>query len=110
LPDPAIAGGESHDLGLAHWDGLEVEGVERFPRRQACFGEMAVDTPADAIGHLMLGKEAGRWPAFLIGLLRELGPHQFDARQAQLAEDYSTRTLSMAVVFFMPSPSKREPG
>jgi len=36
----------------------------------------------------MLGegrKEAGSRPAFLVGLLGELGPDQLDARQAQLA-------------------------
>ncbi len=87
LPDPAVAGGERHHLGFAdHGDGAEVEAVERLASGQARFGEMAFDAPPEAIGHFMLGQggeEAGRRPAFLIGLFGELGPHQLDARQAQ---------------------------
>jgi uncharacterized membrane protein (GlpM family) len=43
---------------------------------------------AAAISHLVFGEhreEAGRRPAFLVGLLGELGPHQLDAGQSQLA-------------------------
>ena len=50
---------------------------------------MPFDAAAATVGHLVLGKrrkEAGRRPAFLVGLLGELGPHQLDARQAQLAQ------------------------
>jgi hypothetical protein len=42
---------------------------------------VALDAAAAAIGDLVLGErseEASRGPAFLVGLLGELGPHQFD--------------------------------
>jgi hypothetical protein len=44
---------------------------------------MPLDATAATFGHFMLGKrceEAGRRPAFFVGLLGELGPHQLDAR------------------------------
>jgi hypothetical protein len=44
---------------------------------------MPLDASAATGGHLVLGKccqEAGRRPAFLVGLLGELGPYQLDAR------------------------------
>jgi len=44
---------------------------------------MPLDAVAATVGHLVLGKrcqEAGRRPAFLVGLLGELGPNQLDAR------------------------------
>jgi hypothetical protein len=47
---------------------------------------MPLDAAAATFGHFMLGKrceETGRRPAFFVGLLGELGPHQFNARQAQ---------------------------
>jgi hypothetical protein len=50
---------------------------------------MPFDAAPATVGHLVLGerrKEAGRRPAFLVGLLRELGPHQLEGRQAQLAQ------------------------
>ena len=68
---------------------VEVEGGERLAGRQTRLGEMPLDAAAATVGHLVLGerrKEAGRRPAFLVGLLGELGPHQLDARQAQLAQ------------------------
>ena len=90
LVQPAIAGGERHDLRLAdHRHGLEVEGVEGLAGGQPGFGEMALDAAAAALGDLVLGErgeEAGGGPAFLVGLLGELGPHQLDGGQAQLGE------------------------
>src|SRR5262249_61705518 len=82
LFEPALACGERHHLRLAdHRHHLEVEAVERFAHGQPCFGKVTLDAPATAIGDLVLGergKEASCWPAFLVGLLGELGPHQFD--------------------------------
>ena len=90
LVEPAVAGGKRHDLRLAdHRHGVEVEGVERLARRQTGLGEMPLDAAATAIGHLVLGErreEAGGRPAFLVGCCGELGPHQLDGGQAQLAE------------------------
>jgi hypothetical protein len=50
---------------------------------------MPFDVAAATVGHLVLGEhreEAGRRPTFPVGLLGELGPHQPDARQAQLVQ------------------------
>src|ERR1022692_1323095 len=52
-------------------------------------GEMPLEAAAATVGHLVLGEyceEAGRRPTFLVGLFGELGPHQPDARQAQLIQ------------------------
>jgi hypothetical protein len=68
---------------------LEVEGGERLAGGQPRLGEMPFDAAPTTVGHFVLGerrKEAGRRPAFLVGLLRELGPHQLEGRQAQLAQ------------------------
>ena len=49
-----------------------------LPGRQAGFGEMPLDAAAVTFGQFMLGdggQEAGRGPAFLVGLLGELRPH-----------------------------------
>jgi len=90
LFEPAIACGERHDLCLAdHRHRLEVEAGERFADRQSCFGQVTLDAAATAIGDLVLGKrceEASGRPTFLVGLLGELGPHQFDGGQAQVGE------------------------
>ena len=79
LFDPAIACGERHDLRLTdHQHRLELEVLQRFADGQSCFGEVALDAAATAIGDLMLGErreEASRGPACLVGLLGELGPH-----------------------------------
>ena len=76
--DPAIAGGERHDLGLAdHGHGGEVKGIEHLANRQAGLGEMAFDAPPPAIGDLEFrerGEEAGRGPAYIVRLFREFGP------------------------------------
>jgi hypothetical protein len=51
---------------------------------------VTLDAAATAVGDLVLGergKEASCGPAFLVGLLGELGPHQFDGRQAQVGEE-----------------------
>ena len=90
LAQPRVAGRERHHLGLGdHRHAVEVERGERLAGRQTGFGEMPLDAAAATVGHLVLGercKEAGSRPALLVGLLGELGPHQLDARQAQLAE------------------------
>ena len=90
LPSHASPDAERHHLGLRdHRHGFEVERGERLAGGQTRLGEMPLDAAAATVGHLVLGegrKEAGRRPAFLVGLLGELGPHQLDARQAQLAE------------------------
>jgi hypothetical protein len=52
LIEPAIAGGERHDLRLAdHGHGVEVEGVERLARWQSRAGKMPFDAAPIAIGH-----------------------------------------------------------
>src|SRR5260370_207582 len=72
-----------------HWEGVEVERGERLAGGQTRLGEMPFDAATATVGPLVLGerrKEAGRRPAFLVGLLRQLGPHQLEGRQAQLAQ------------------------
>ena len=88
--EPAVASGERHHLRLAdHRDGREVEGGECLADRQTRFGKMALDAATAALRRLVLGErgeEASRRPAFLVGLLGELFPHQLDGGQAQLGE------------------------
>src|SRR5262249_34210772 len=90
LLEPSIARGERHDLRLTdHGHPLEVEGAEGFVLRQLRFGEVAFEPAACTLGNLEFGegrKEAGRRPTFLVGLICELGPHQFHGRQAQLGK------------------------
>ena len=90
LRQPSVAGRQRHHLSFRdHWHGLEVERGERLAGGQTRLGEMAFDAAPATVGHLVLGerrKEAGRRPAFLVGLFRELGPHQLEGRQAQLAQ------------------------
>ena len=78
LLEPAIAGGERHDMRLAdHRHGLEVEAVECLAGRQPGLGEVALDASPGAIGDFVLGEggqEARRRPAFLIGPLGEAWP------------------------------------
>ena len=84
LRQPSVAGRQRHHLSFRdHRHGLEVERGERLAGRQTRLGEMPLDAAATTVGHLVLGKrreEAGRRPAFLVGLLGELGPYQLDAR------------------------------
>ena len=50
---------------------------------------MTLDAASTAIGDLVLGErrqEASGRPAFLVGLLGELGPHLFDGGQTQVGE------------------------
>ncbi len=79
-----------HHLGLGdHRHGVEVEGVEGLSGQQPGLGEMALDAAAVAFGEFVLGdrgEEAGGGPAFLVGLLGELRPHDLDGGQAQLVE------------------------
>ena len=95
LVEPAVAGGERHDLGLGdHRHGVEVEGVEGLAGRQPRFGEMALDAAAAALGDLVLGErrqEAGGRPALLVGSLGEVRPDQLDGGQAQLVEQPGSR-------------------
>jgi hypothetical protein len=51
---------------------------------------VTLDAPATAVGDLVLGErgqEASCGPAFLVGLLGELAPHQLDGRQAKIGEE-----------------------
>lgn len=88
--EPGIAGGERHDAGLAeHGHDSEVEVLQRLARRQAGFGEMALDTPAPALGDLEFGQnreEARGWPALLVGTFGEFRPQLADGRQPQLVQ------------------------
>jgi hypothetical protein len=67
--EPAVAGDEGHHLRLGDdRDRLEVEAVEGLADRQVGFGEMALDAPAAALGHLLFGQsgeEARGRPTFL---------------------------------------------
>src|SRR5450755_3675475 len=84
LLQPSVARGQHHHLSFRdHWHGFEVEGGEGLAGRQTRLGEMPFDAAPATVGYLMLGErreEASRRPAFLVGLLGELGPHQLDAR------------------------------
>ena len=90
LAEPAVAGGERHDLRLGdHRHGLEVEAVEGLSGGQPRLDEMALDATATAFGDLVLGdggEEAGRRPAFLVGLLGKLRPQHLDGGQPQFVE------------------------
>ena len=90
LIQPAIAGGDSHDLRLRyHRQRLELECLESFSGQEAGFGEMAFDTAAIAFGQFVLGErgqEPGGGPALLVGLLGELRPHHLGGGQTQFVE------------------------
>src|SRR3954471_10540864 len=63
--------------------------ASRLADGQSCFGKLTLDAATTAISDLVFGKcgqEASRRPAFLVGLLCELGPHEFDGGQAQVGE------------------------
>ena len=81
---PSVARRQRHHLGFRdHRHGLEVERGECLADRQTRLGKMPFDAAAATVGHLVLGErrqEASCRPAFLVGLLGELGPHQLDAR------------------------------
>ena len=88
--EPAVASGKRHDLRLAdHGHGVEVEGVERFARRQLGAGEMPLDAAATTVGHLVFGEcrqKAGGRPTLLVRAGGQIGPHQLHGGQAQLGE------------------------
>ncbi|MGY2933024.1 hypothetical protein ACVWZ6_002626 [Bradyrhizobium sp. GM6.1] len=90
LAEPTIAGGERGHLRLGdHRHSLEVEIVEGLSGGQPRLDEMALDAAAAAFGDLVLGnggEEAGRRPAFLVGLLGKLRPQHLDGWQPQLVE------------------------
>ncbi|MGY3363409.1 hypothetical protein ACVWZL_000534 [Bradyrhizobium sp. GM2.4] len=72
-----------------HRHSLEVEVVEGLSSGQPRLDEMALDAAAAAFGDLVLGnggEEAGRRPAFLVGLLGKLRPQHLDGWQPQLVE------------------------
>jgi hypothetical protein len=88
LGQPAVAGGDGHDLG-EHRHGLEVEGVESLSGWQASVGEMAFDPSAAPFGEFMFGdggEEACSGPSFLVSLFGKLRPQQLDGGQAQLVD------------------------
>lgn len=88
--DPAVAGGERHDLGLADGGhGVEVEAVEGFSQRQARLVEMTLDAAAVAFGDLVIGEagqEACGGPAFLVGTGCEVRPGELDGGKPQIVE------------------------
>ena len=90
LVEPAVTGGERHDLGLCeHRHGLEVEGGEALSGEQPGLPEMAFDAPSVAFGELVLGEgceEAGGGPTLGIGALGEALPELVDRRQAEIGE------------------------
>ena len=85
--DPALAGRQRQDVGFTNTGGgVEVEVGQALARRQAGFGEMALDTPGRAIGQLDLdqaGEQLGRRPAFLVSGLGEAFPVPPDTGQMQ---------------------------
>jgi hypothetical protein len=60
---------------------------------------MTLDAAATTIGDLVFGKggqDASRWPAFLVRLLCELGPHavrSFDERRSSMCMDVRYRRI-----------------
>ena len=90
LLEPTVPGRQRHHLGLAdHRHRGEVEAVEGLAGRKAGLVEMALDAPAGALGHLVLGQrrqEAGRRPALLVGAGGEVRPDRLDGRQTQIVE------------------------
>ena len=69
---------------------------------------MPLDAPAAPIGHFVLGErgeEACGGPTLLVGLLRELGPHQLDARQAQLGQQqFDASSINLVVAGHAATP------
>jgi hypothetical protein len=90
LPEPAVAGGERHHLGLGdHRHRVEVEGVEGLAGGQPGFRQMTSDAAVTAIGHLMLeeGRQAARRrPTLLVGLAGDVAPQRLHCWQPQLGE------------------------
>src|SRR5437764_1335769 len=54
---------------------------------QACSDSLAAVTPADGVFGSDSRQEASCGPTFLVGLLGEPGPHQFDGGQAQIGKE-----------------------
>ena len=90
LLEPAVTGGERHDLRFGdHRDRLEVEVRQCLARRQLSLREVTFDAASSPVGQFLLdegGQRIGRRPSFLIRLPGELRPYGLDGRQAQLRE------------------------
>lgn len=69
--------------------GTASKAVEGLSGRQPSFGEVALDSPAVALGELMLGdggKEAGGGPALLVGAFGEARPDGLHGGQTQVVQ------------------------
>ena len=88
--EPAVSGGEGHDLGLGeHGDGGELEVGEGFAGEQACVVEVAFDAASGALGEFVFGEcgqEACGGPAFGIGAFAERAPQLLHGGEAELCE------------------------
>ena len=87
---PAVSGDKRYDTGFGNgWNGVEVEAGQGLARRQAGFGEVALDPPLPAFSDLVFGegcKQPRGGPAFLVGPFSEAGPEVLDGWQAQFIE------------------------
>jgi hypothetical protein len=81
---------ERPDAGFAdHWHGYEIEGIEGFSGRQACFEELALGASLSAFGNFVLeqgSQGASSGPALSIGLFDDGGPEAADGGQAEFRE------------------------
>ena len=87
--EPAVAGGERHDLRLAdHGHGLKSKVSNVLPVGN-CASEMPLDAAATTVGDLVFGEcrqKAGGRPTLLVRTGGQIGPHQLHGGQAQLGE------------------------
>ena len=115
LLEPAVAGGERHDLRLAdHRHGVEVEGVERLARRQSASARWrsmrrrprsAISCSASAAR-----KRAAGQPS-LSACCGELGPDQLDGGQAQIGkQEFEAGGVDRIGRLHATPPSMREIG
>ena len=88
--EPAVPGGEGHDLGLGeHGDGGELEVGEGFAGEQACVVEVAFDAASGALGEFVFGEcgqEACGGPAFGIGAFAERAPQLLHGGETEFGE------------------------
>ena len=110
---PAVAGGDRHDLGLGdHRHGVELECVERLSRKETSLGEVPFHAATVALGQFVLGKgsqETGGRPAFLVGLFGELRPDDLAGGQTQLVEKQTEPRGVDDVLLHAASPVRLEP-